>query len=768
MTSIRPFSRGALVRVLAKLLRWGKQSRQLRTELILSFVLLTTGLTAVTLVVVRNNAQAHAQQEIEQDTRNATLVFQAVQRQQLMALARKADLLATVAGMRNGDATAVQEASDDPWKTDDCNLFILTDKAGAISALHSADSQFPPAVAQQLVHRAVKRGDSSGWWFNGRSLYQVVLQSFFSSGGKKDTQGYVVVGREIDNAVVADLARISSSDVVFRYEDSIAISTLKPLLEGQLAHQLPAHTGTSQLDLAGQRFFASSLDLDNGDPPTVSLLFLKSYASTAAYLQRLDGLLLRIAIVTILFGSGLIYLVSDTITRPLSSLVKGVQALERGDHAYPLEIGGHNEMARLTRAFDNMRQAMQKNTADKEQLESQLRQAQKMEALGRLAGGVAHDFNNLLTVIRGHSEMLLDRIQPGEPSHNSSQQIRKTADRAASLTRQLLAFSRMQVLQPKVLDVNELIAEMHKLLRRLVREDIEFSLRLGDCLGRVKADPGQLEQVLLNLTVNASDAMPLGGKLVIETQNVIVDHTYAHKIPQAEPGLYTLVSVTDTGCGMDEATKARIFEPFFTTKEPGKGTGLGLATVYGVVKQSGGSIWLESEPGKGTRFEIYLPRTDEAADDHSGDLAQAIAGKLKKPRKTVLIVEDETEVRELASEFLSSAGYGVLTAEDGVEALATVERMGKSIHLVLTDMIMPKMRGVELGQQLRRTVPKMKVAYMTGYLEKNSNVEHLLDNGFFLQKPFSREALVNLVRHALDNEQPTQRESNTSQHLSVV
>jgi signal transduction histidine kinase/ActR/RegA family two-component response regulator len=767
VTSYRPFSRGALVRVLAKLLRWGKQSRQLRTELILSFVLLTAGLTAVTLVVVRNNAQAHAQQQIEQDTSNAAFIFEAVQRQQLVALARKADLLATVAGMRNGDATAVQEASDDPWKTDDCNLFILTDKNGSISALHSADSRFPPVTAQQLVYRAVKRGDSTGWWFNGRELYQVVVQPFYSAGGKKDTQGYVVVGREIDTAALADLARISSSDVVFRYEDSIAISTLKPILEGQLAHKLPALSGTAQLDLGNERYFASSLDLTNGGHPTVSLLFLKSYAPTAAYLERLDQLLLKIAIVTILFGGTLIYLISDTITRPLASLVQGVQALERGDHAYPLDSGGHNEMARLTRAFDDMRQALQKTASDKEQLESQLRQAQKMEALGRLAGGVAHDFNNLLTVIRGHSELLLDRIQPGEPAHNSTQQIRKTSDRAAALTRQLLAFSRMQVLLPKVLDVNELIAEMHKLLRRLVREDIEFSLRLGDSLGRVKADPGQLEQVLLNLTVNASDAMPVGGKLTIETQNVVLDHTYAHKIPQAAPGLYTLISVADTGCGMDEATKARIFEPFFTTKEPGKGTGLGLATVYGVVQQSGGFIWLESEVGQGTRFEIYLPRTDEAVDDISSDLASAIAGKLKKPRKTVLIVEDEKEVRELASEFLSSAGYGVLTAEDGLDALATVERMGKSIHLVLTDMVMPKMRGVELGQQLRRALPKVKVAYMTGYLEKNIAAEQLLGDGFFLQKPFSRETLVNLVRHALDTEQPPEREISRQQ-LSVV
>src|SRR5258707_7569781 len=313
----------------------------------------------------------------------------------------------------------------------------------------------------------------------------------------------------------------------------------------------------------------------------------------------------------IIAGALLIYRISDPVTRPLASLVKGVHALERGDMEYPLEASGHDELSELTRAFDGMRDTLERNETQREQLEGQLRQAQKMEALGRMAGGVAHDFNNLLAIVRGLSDVVLDRLQHDEPVCRSCQQMRKTSDRAASLTRQMLAFSRMQVLQPKVLDLNELIADMGKLLRRLVREDIEFSLRLGDSLGRIKADPSQLEQVLLNLTVNASDAMPLGGKLTVETQNLVVDHGNAHFHSSVERGDFVVVSVSDTGHGMDAATKARIFEPFFTTKEPGRGTGLGLATVYGVVKQSGGFIWVESHPGRGTRFEIYLPRTNE-------------------------------------------------------------------------------------------------------------------------------------------------------------
>ena len=752
-------------RIAVKLLQWRQSSRRLRSELLLSFVLMTVGLTSVMLVVVRNNAKEHAQQQIDQDLRNAVLIFRTVQRQEVMALARKADMLATLAQIRNGDPTAVTDAGEDPWKTDDCTLFLLADKNGKIVALHSSDAEFSLASAQELMLQAVKRGDNASWWFNEKNLYQVVLEPFYGPAGKQHAQGFVVVGRLIDSAAVADLARAASSGVAFRYGNFVSISSLAPLQEMELANHFTSDLGSFQIDLGGERFFASSIELTPSLHPSASLLFMKSYRPTAAYLHTLDRLLLKIALVTIFLGAGLIYLISDAVTRPLASLVLGVQALERGDYAYPLDDSGHNEVARLTGAFGVMRSALQKNAADKERLESQLRQAQKMDALGRLAGGVAHDFNNLLTVIRGHSELLLDRVQPGDSLHNNSQQILKTADRAASLTRQLLAFSRMQMLQPKVLDANELIVEMSKLLRRLVREDIEFSLRLGDSLGRIKADPGQLEQVLLNLTVNASDAMPRGGNLTIETRNVVVDETYARKLPSAQPGRYILLCVADTGHGMDAATQARIFEPFFTTKEPGKGTGLGLATVYGVVKQSGGCISLASEPGKGTSFELYFPRTEEPAEDASGDLARAIAAKTGRQRKTILIVEDEKEVRELASAFLDAAGYGVLTAEDGVDALATVERMGKSIHLVLTDLVMPKMPGIELGQHLRTLLPHVKIAYMTGYLEKNNGAQQLLDNAFFLQKPFSREALVSLVKHALE---PRHHSRESSAHPTYV
>jgi len=304
------------------------------------------------------------------------------------------------------------------------------------------------------------------------------------------------------------------------------------------------------------------------------------------------------------------------------------------------------------------------------------------------------------------------------------------------------------VLQPRILDLNTLVADMSKLLRRLVREDIEFGFHMGDSLGRVKADPGQIEQVLLNLTVNASDAMPQGGKLTIETKKLKVDAAYAHARPPLRPGQYVQLVVRDTGHGMDAATMSRIFEPFFTTKESGKGTGLGLATVYGVVRQSGGFIWVESSPGNGARFEIYLPRVSEKEEAISYERASV---RSKGGSETVLVVEDEDEVRSLASEFLRSAGYSVLTAKDGVEALEISERLGDAIQLLLTDVVMPKMRGTELAQELKGRFPRLRVVYMSGYLEQDPCSGEILEKAIVLQKPFSRDSLVREIGNAFED-----------------
>ena len=746
MTLIQFCNRLLPGRSVADLLPHSPANLRLRTKLLFSFIFLTAALTSVTLLVVRRNAQAQVEHQIELDSQNATLTIQAVHRQQKTSLSRRADLLASLAYMRNGDPTAIRDASEDPWQSDDCNLFVLADKSARVVAFHSTTSSLTAAAAQEMVSRSIARRESSSWWFTGTRLYQVVLQPFYDNATHKNLLGFVVVGRLISERAAADLARITSSDIIFREAGKVAVSTLPLLKEAEFSRGFPDQFVPTELALGDERYHASAVELAPGLQPAADIIVLKSHREADAYLLRLNHLLLGLGLMSIIAGAALIYLISDTVTRPLASLVRGVHALARGDMEYPLEAGGHDELSELTRAFDGMRDTLERNQSQRELLEGQLRQAQKMEALGRMAGGVAHDFNNLLTVIRGHSDLLLDRIQPGDPLYRSSQQIRKTSDRAASLTRQMLAFSRMQVLQPKVFDVNELIADMSKLLRRLVREDIEFSLRLGDSLGRIKADPNQLEQVLLNLTVNASDAMPLGGKLTIDTQNIIVDYDNAAFHSSVERGDYVMITVSDTGHGMDAVTKARIFEPFFTTKEPGKGTGLGLATVYGIVKQSGGFISVDSTPGNGARFTVYLPQTFEQLDaaPRLPQIPQPIVG-----RKTVLVVEDEREVRELACEFLKAAGYSVLTAEDGLEALEIAQRLGRSISVVLTDIVMPKMRGPALAKRLKSLLPSVKIVYMTGYLEQSAPDDDFLQDAYFLQKPFSRESVVGQVGESL-------------------
>lgn len=744
------WSSTVLTGVLSRALPAGAPGLRLRTKFLLSFVMVTAGLTCATLLIVRGNAQAQMQHQIEQDARNATLMFQVMEHQHLIALRRKADLLAELAYMRNGDPTAIEEASGDPWKSDDFNMFALADKKGKIVAVQSTTSDLPAAVAEEMLRESLKRGWMSGWWANDKNIYQVVLVPYYEGPSiKGNLLGTVVAGRAMDARAVSDLGRISSSQVIFRYGENAVVSTLSPLQENEVVKQIQAEPGREQVQIDNQAYFVSSVNLPASTHPTASLTVLKSYKQAAANLTRLNHLLLGLGLVAVLAGGAMVFLISDTFTRPLAVLLKGVRALEEGNFTYPIEARGGDELARVTRAFDGMRGTLQQNEAKRQQLEEQLRQAQKMEALGRLAGGVAHDFNNLLTVIKGHSELLIDRMKPTDVFHGSTQQIVKTADRAASLTRQLLAFSRMQVLQPRILDLNTLVADMSKLLRRLIREDIEFSFRLGDSLGRVKADPSQLEQVLLNLTVNASDAMDQGGKLTIETRNLVADEAYARARQQLKPGRYVMLAVTDTGHGMDAVTKSRIFEPFFTTKEPGKGTGLGLATVYGIVSQSGGFIWVETAPGNGTRFEIYLPAAAEKEDATSYERRPRRA---ERGSETVLIVEDDEEVRSLASDFLRGAGYHVLTAEDGKEALEISERMGSAIQLLLADVVMPKMRGPELARRLRARFPEIKIVFMSGYLDQDTSREEILQEASVLQKPFSRDALLRQIRGAFDDE----------------
>jgi PAS domain S-box-containing protein len=378
--------------------------------------------------------------------------------------------------------------------------------------------------------------------------------------------------------------------------------------------------------------------------------------------------------------------------------------------------------------------------------ENQLLQAQKMEAVGRLAGGVAHDFNNMLSVILSYSDLLFHDLAPDDPHREDLSEITRAGQRAASLTRQLLTFSRQQVVAPRVLDLNEVLGDMSKMLPRLLGEDIELELRPG-AVGRVRVDPTSIEQVVMNLAVNARDAMPTGGKLTIETSSVVLDETYAREHVGVKPGPHVLLAVTDTGVGMDTATQAHVFEPFFTTKEVGKGTGLGLSTVFGIVMQSGGSIWLHSEPGRGTSFKVYLPRVDEAAEA----VAPSTAPTTLRGTETVLLVEDEAHVRAVARSILARSGYNVLVAGGAAEAIVHCEQHRGAIHLLLTDIVMPKMSGPELATKLVAMRSEMRVLCMSGYTDDSIARHGFLESGAaFLQKPFTPETLTWKVREVLE------------------
>lgn len=393
-------------------------------------------------------------------------------------------------------------------------------------------------------------------------------------------------------------------------------------------------------------------------------------------------------------------------------------------------------------------QGTARDVTERKELEGQLRQSQKMEGIGRLAGGIAHDFNNLLTAINGYSELSMMQLEVEDPLFSNLQEIKKAGDRAASLTRQLLAFSRKQVLQPKVLDLNLVVSDLERMLTRLIGEDIELQAVLDPELGSIKVDPSQMEQIIMNLAVNARDAMPRGGKLTIETRNTVLDDEYARKHIAVIPGRFVMLAVSDSGTGIDPQLQSRIFEPFFTTKEVGKGTGLGLATVYGIVKQSGGNIWVYSEPGIGTTFKIYLPRTDEEVQTYKRSPANE---PVLRGTETILLVEDEEVVRQLACEVLRGCGYELLKAANGREALLICESHQQPIHLLITDVIMPGMSGPDLAGRLSEARPDLKILYMSGYAD-NAIIHHgvLNEGAEFIQKPFSTEGLAIKVREVLD------------------
>src|SRR6267142_1617184 len=710
------------------------------------------------LLVVRYRVEKQVREAIREDLHNSVRNYESFERLREATLTHTAMLLADMPNLRALMTTqhkaTIQDASKEIWQLSGSDLFVLTSIRREVLAFQSSSAGFAVDAARDSLRASLDRGNVWDWWFSGGHLYQIWLQPVYSGDQSNPTLlGFLAIGQEVDKSQARNFSNVASSEAVFRYGNEIAASTLSAeangLLEQEFREGKGNRLGTEQeIQIGSERYLGTTVRLSYGPGTPVSLSVLKSFDRATTFLKQLNRVLLILGFVSVLAGTVLAFLLSKTITRPLARLVTGLHAFEKGDSSFPLDASGGDEIAEVTAAFDRMRANLQKTENEQKQLEQRLRQAHKMEAVGRLAGGVAHDFNNLLMIVSGHCELLSDRIPAGVPGRNNIEQIQKAADRAVSMTRQLLAFSRMQVLEPRTIDLNAVIADMGKMLARLIGEDIEYAFTPDPKLVSVKADPGQIGQVIMNLVVNSRDAMPKGGSITVRTRNAVLDRDEARKRHPMQAGEYGLLSVTDTGHGMDEDTKAHIFEPFFTTKEVGKGTGLGLATVYGIVKQSGGFIWVESAPGKGATFEIYFPQASGKASEASPEPAPRIESR---GTETILLVEDEPGVRELASQFLRGSGYFVLEAPDGVQALEIAARHPGPIHLLLSDMVMPRMSGKELMHRLRAARKEdMKIILMSGYSEYNGTEFRQTDSPFLrLGKPFSLASLVGKVREAL-------------------
>jgi signal transduction histidine kinase len=747
---------------------------QLRTKFLLALLAITAGLTAATLLIVSYGVRRQVRAGIREDLRNSVNTYQIFEKQRQERSRQSARLIANLpylrALMTTRDKATIEDGSTDIWRLSGSDMMEVADHDGKLAAFRARATGFTADSAQKLIQQTLESGEASDWWFGGGQLYEVWVQPIYFGQPSDDAiVGYLAAGYEIDEKTARDFSGVAASEVAFRQGGKIVATTLPAAATSELqkrfgrAEETAGESG-EEIDLDGERYMMTTVALSRAGVQEVSLSVLKSLDKASAFLGRLNRVLAALGLVSVLAGSLLVFLISKSFMKPLANLVAGVRALEGGDFHYPLGSSGGDEVAEVTSAFRTMRDNLQRTQSEQKQLEDRLRQAHKMEAVGRLAGGVAHDFNNLLTIIRGHSDLLMDRGLENGAQKNSVEQIQKAANRAVTMTRQLLAFSRMQVLEPHVLDLNAILTDMGKMLPRLIGENIEYRFEPEMKLGHVKADQGQIEQVVLNLAVNARDAMPDGGKIVLRTANVEFDEAGARNHPPMTAGEYVRLSVSDTGQGMDEQTKAHIFEPFFTTKAIGKGTGLGLATVYGVVKQSGGFIWVESAAGKGATFEIYLPKVTERTTEVEKEPAPAKPGG---GRETVLVVEDEAGVRELACEFLRSSGYLVLEARDGMEALEMADKYKGEIHVVLSDIVMPQLGGRELARRIKMQRPKARVLLMSGYSDhfQVQQKDEAEERGI-LQKPFSLNSLVGKIREVLAGSAAAPTQNGASEKIT--
>jgi signal transduction histidine kinase/ActR/RegA family two-component response regulator len=714
----------------------------LRTKLLAAMLAVVFLLTASVLAFVQIRMRAHVAEDLASALRMESAVYNKVQEARRQQTDQSAALIANMPGLKAmmsvHDAPTIQDASGSILENSGADVLILQDPAGTTLALHAKSQKVAKSSQRMLLFHSAEKHD---WWFVNGHLYDLTFAPITAgSGAEARFLGIVALGREVTPQGIAGSDGLKSGPVVLERDGRVLVSSLDATLWSDFQKWSSKSNLSSgsihEIDLGGERYLGSSIEL-SGDHP-VRLFCLKSYDQATSFLDSLNRTLLTMGLVAVLTGSLFGFALSRQITRPLEDLVQASRLMEQGDFEFPIVAHGEDEVAELTRAFAQMRKSLRLSR------EGMLRSA-RLEAVGRLAGGIAHDFNNLVMIIKGYSDLVLETAS--EETRPHIEEIKRAGDRASGLTRQLLAFSRKQVLEPQVLDLNHTVRGMLKMLRLLLGEDIELLTSLSEQIGRVKADPGQLEQVIMNLAVNARDAITGRGKLIIETKFCTLDDSYAVTHNEVSPGDYVLLAVTDTGCGMNSETAAQIFEPFFTTKEPGKGTGLGLSTVYGIVKQSRGHITVYSEVGVGTTFKVYLPAVEKPA------VATQIQpdAVIPKGHGTVLLAEDEAPLRTLAAETLKRLGYHVLPAGNGLEALVAADQHSGNIDIVITDIVMPRMGGPELVEKLRRKRPGVQVIFMSGYTEaavlENANIGK---DAVLLNKPFSTETLVRKMREVLE------------------
>ncbi len=710
-----------------------------------SLVIVTAGVSITSLLTVRNRVGKHVYDELVMALNNSAATFQTVQHDKEAAAQRTVQLIGNVpalkAMMTTGDAATIQDASADIWRRAGTDLLALASPSGKLLAVHGVGEPAPTRDVEVLF--AESMGRAQDWWFVDGQLYEVFLGPV-SSGSASDAHslGVLAIGFVISPAVAEQAARIAEGQVAFRFGDRQIVSTLRDAQAKELDRYQFVRAGEEramELELGGERYVGTEVRLGSEGDRSVQVVMLKSYDRATSFLNTLNRLSVGIGVTAATLCTVFVFFILHTFTRPLGELVVGVRALAKGDFSYPLNTRGTDEVAEVTRAFHAMRQSLQES-------QSRTVNAARMEAVGQLAGGVAHDFNNLVTIIKGYTELLLMYAKDDDPITGYCQQIQKAGDRAASVTRQLLAFSRRQVIQPQVIDLAAVVTNMTKMLKVLIGEDIEVKVVAENELRRVLADPGQVEQVLLNLAVNARDAMPKGGKLTLETINVEIGR---EDIPDdvcgVQPGRFVRLAVSDTGSGISPENLERIFQPFFTTKEVGKGTGLGLAIVFGIVKQTGGFLRVASELGKGTTFQIFFPETLKKPDLQ---MTACPAWKLEpRGEGTILVVEDEEALRAIARDALRLQGYTVLEASQGVEGLAVFQRTGGNVDLVLSDVVMPQLNGLDMAERMRKVRPELKVLFMSGYSDR---IDEVTSPAFdFLPKPFTPDQLLKGVRAIL-------------------